>query len=114
MTGSKKLQKYLKYAEKYDYSPKSLIPLIIHLNPYLSHSEVIEEAKKCSKLLEIIAPKYRKVFLLKAIKKSRETKEIGELGAMFLSAFLGAVIGNTIGILIRKKTEKWIERVGLG
>jgi hypothetical protein len=27
---------------------------------------------------------------------------------------LGAVIGNTIGILIRKKTEKWLERVGLG
>jgi len=104
----------IQYAEKHNYSSKSLIPLILKLNPYLSHSEVIKEAKTCSKLLHLLNPKLRKRVLIKAIKKYRESsKEIGEVTSMFLSALIGSIIGNTIGFLIREKFKKYAKRVGM-
>ena len=107
------LDKYIAYLEKHNYSAKAFIPLLLKINPYLSHEELVREATRCSKLMKLLNPKIRKKVLELAVKKWQKREEIGEFATMFLSALIGSVIGNTIGYLVKEKFEKFAKRVGL-
>jgi hypothetical protein len=108
------VEKYIEYLEKNNYSTKAFIPLLLKLNPYLSHDELIDEAKRCSRLMHLLNPKIRKKVLIKALKKYQESKEeVGEFTAMFLSALIGSIIGNTLGFLIKEKFKQYAKKTGL-